>query len=245
MKKLLFLLLCSISLTGMLSCGTIPTNDDVTTAAPGSNITQSAFDADTAYAATLAECYALLTAPADYTEYPDELFGIYEAAMSFGADALNTIGYVFRDLNEDTIPELLIGAFDKSDDAYTKNEIYAAYTYDGQNPVPLFSGWARNAYALTEDNTFFHHGSGGAAYAIFGEYTLSDAGEFICMNSYFTYPKDDEMTEIGYYRNTSGVMDPAQAEEWAVNADEFWAVGDALAAKTVVLTVTPFSAYSK
>ena len=244
MKKLLFLLLCSISLTGMLSCGTIPTNDDVTTAEPDSNITQSAFDADTAYAATLAECYALLTAPAEYTEYPDALLGIYETAMVLGVKAADTIGYVFRDLNEDAIPELLIGAFDKSDDAYTKNEIYAAYTYDGQKPVLLFAGWARNAYALTEDNTFYHHGSGGAAYAIFGEYTLSDAGEFVCMNAYFTYPKEPDMTEIGFYRNTSGIMDPAEAEEWAVTADEFWAVDEALAAKTMALSAVPFSAYA-
>lgn len=245
MKKLLFLLLCSISLTGMLSCGTIPTNDDVTTAEPGSNITQPAFDAETAYAATLAECYALLTAPADYTEYPDELLGIYEAAMVLGVKAADTIGYVFRDLNEDAIPELLIGVFDKPDDAYTKNEIYAAYTYDGQNPHLLFAGWARNSYALTEDNTFFHHGSGGAAYSIFGEYAVSETGDFLCKNAYFTYPKEPDMTEIGFYRSTSGIMDPAQAEEWSATADEFWAVGDALAEKTAKLSAIPFSAYVK
>lgn len=244
MKKLLFLLLCSISLTGMLSCGTIPTNDNVTTAEPGSNITQSAFDADTAYAATLAECYALLTAPADYTEYPDEMIGIYEAAMMLGADAVNTVGYVFRDVNADTIPELFIGTFDKSGDAHTKNEIYAAYTHDGTNPVLLFSGWARNSYALTEENTFYYYGSGGAANSVFGEYAISEAGEVVCKNVYFTAPIEPDMVEIGYYHSTTGNTDPAQAEVWSGTTDEFWAVENAIAAKTTVLTGTPFSAYT-
>ena len=251
MKKLLILLfLCTVSLTGMLSCGTIPTgtspvtDDAVTTAESVTDPAEPSFDANAAYADILSECYQLLTAPAEYTEYPDALLGIYETAMVLGVKAADTIGYVFRDLNEDAIPELLIGAFEKSDDAYTKNEIYAAYTYDGQKPHLLFAGWARNAYALTEDNTFYHHGSGGAAYAIFGEYTLSDAGEFVCMNAYFTYPKEPDMTEIGFYRNTSGIMDPAQAEEWAVSADEFWAADEALAAKTMALSAVPFSAYA-
>ena len=53
------------------------------------------------------------------------------------------------------------------------------------------------------------------------------------------------MTEIGFYRNTSGIMDPAEAEEWAVSADEFWAAGDVIAAKTAKLSAVPFSAYVK
>ena len=242
--------LCIVLVCSTVSCGTIPpgtspvTADAVTTAESITDPAVPSFDANAAYADILSECYQLLTAPAEYTEYPDALLGIYETAMVLGVKAADTIGYVFRDLNEDTIPELLIGAFDKSDDAYTKNEIYAAYTYDGQKPVLLFAGWARNAYALTEDNTFYHHGSGGAAYAIFGEYAVSETGDFLCQNAYFTYPKEPDMTEIGFYRNTSGIMDPAEAEEWAVTADEFWAVDEALAAKTMALSAVPFSAYA-
>ncbi|MBR5219982.1 MAG: hypothetical protein IKV66_03240 [Clostridia bacterium] len=251
MKRLLISFsLCIVLVCSTVSCGTIPTgispvtDDAVTTAESVTDPAVPSFDADAAYADILSECYQLLTAPAGNTEYPDALFGIYETAMMLGVKAADTIGYVFRDLNEDAIPELLIGAFDKSDDAYTKNEIYAAYTYDGQKPVLLFAGWARNAYALTEDNTFYHHGSGGAAYAIFGEYAVSETGDFLCQNAYFTYPKEPDMTEIGFYRNTSGIMDPAQAEEWAVSADEFWAVDEALAAKTMALSAVPFSAYA-
>ncbi len=251
MKRLLISFsLCFVLVCSTVSCGTIPTgtspvtDNAVTTAEPVTDPAVPSFDADAAYADILSECYQLLTAPAGNTEYPDGLFGIYETAMVLGVKAADTIGYVFCDLNTDTIRELLIGSFDKPDDAYTKNEIYAAYTHNGKSPVLLFSGWARNSYALTEDNSFYHHGSGGAAYSIFGEYKLSDACEFVCMNAYFTYPKDDEMAEIGFYRNTSGIMDPAQAEEWAVSADEFWAVDEALAAKTMALSAVPFSAYA-
>ncbi len=250
MKHVLVLFsLCIVLLYCMVSCGTFPTGtspvtDDAVTSESVTDPAAHSFDADAAYAGILSECYRLLTAPAGNTENPDELFGIYEAAKVLGVKAADTIGYVFRDLNEDTIPELLIGTFDKDAEAYTKNEIYAAYTYDGQKPVLLFAGWARNAYALTEDNTFYHHGSGGAAYSIFGEYAVSETGDFLCTNAYFTYPKEPDMTEIGFYRNTSGIMDPAQAEEWAVSADEFWAVDEALAAKTMALSAVPFSAYT-
>ena len=244
MKRLLISFsLCIVLVYSMVSCGTLPTgtrpetDDAVTDADP-------VFDADAAYTEILSECYSLITAPADSVESPEDLLGIYETATALGADAANTIGYVFRDVNGDSIPELLIGTFDKAAEAYTKNEIYAAYTYDGQKPVLLFSGWARNAYALTEDNTFYHHGSGGAAYAIFGEYAVSETGDFLCQNAYFTYPKEPDMTEIGFYRNTSGIMDPAQAEEWAVSADEFWAVDETLAAKTMALSAVPFSSYA-
>lgn len=245
MKRFLILLsLCIVLVYSTVSCGTLPTG---TTAGTDDAVTDAepAFDADAAYAEILSECYSLITEPTDSAESPENLLGIYEAAIALGTDAANTIGYVFRDVNGDSIPELLIGTFDKAAEAYTKNEIYAAYTYDGQKPVLLFSGWARNSYALTEDNTFFHHGSGGAAYSIYGEYMVSDGGEFQCIHAYFTYPKNEEMTEIGYYHNTSGIMDPAEAEEWSVTADEFWAAGDAIAAKTAKLSATLFSDYAE
>ena len=241
MKKTLILFTCILALTAMASCASIPTGTtaDNDTASP-----TNSFDPDTAYAAILTESFELLSASSDSAEYTDEMFGIFEAAMTFGADAANTVGYVFRDVNADTIPELLIGVFDKHSDAHTKNEIYAAYTHDGNNPVLLFSGWARNSYALTDENTFYYYGSGGAANSIFGEYALSETGQFVCKNVYFTNPKEPEMTEIGYYHSAAGTTDPMQAEEWTASADEFWAVETALAAKTTALTATPFSAYT-
>ena len=252
MKRFLILLFsCVVLLCSMDSCGVPPQNaeaqpsDDTTASEFMPDPPESVFDAETAYADILSECSQFLSAPKDSTEYPDGLFGIYEAAMVIGAEAADTIDYVFRDINEDSIPELLIGTFDKDSRAYTKNEIYAAYTHDGQKPVLLFSGWARNSYALTEDNTFYHHGSGGAAYSLFGEYKLSDTGDFVCLQAYFTYPRNDEMTEIGYYHNTSGIWDPAEAEELPDDADDFWTFKEALAAKTLKLSATPFSADTK
>lgn len=244
MKQFLTLFfLCIVVLNSAVSCGTLPTGTQPTTD-HSEMPAKPAFDADAAYDAILSECYRLLTQSSDSEDYPGDLFGLSEAALMLGTEAVNTIGYVFRDVNGDAIPELLIGTFDKDAEAYTQNEIYAAYTHDGQNPIPLFSGWARNAYALTEDNTFYHHGSGGAAYSIYGEYAMSDSGEFQCLHAYFTYPKNEEMNEIGYYHNTSGISDPAQAEELSIDAEDFWAAGDALAAKTVKLTATLFSAYT-
>ena len=49
--------------------------------------------------------------------------GIWDAALALEDEALNEIGYTFKDLNGDDIPELLIGSFNNADDAFVNNEI--------------------------------------------------------------------------------------------------------------------------
>ncbi|MDO5497107.1 MAG: hypothetical protein Q4F45_04430 [Alistipes sp.] len=58
----------------------------------------------------------------------DGMLGVWDAALALGDKALDEIGYTFKDLNGDDVSELLIGAFGKTDDAFTNNEIYMIYT---------------------------------------------------------------------------------------------------------------------
>ena len=75
------------------------------------------------YKDILANVYTFIQNINSETE-PDEGYdGIWEAAKALGDDALDEIGYVLKDISGDDIPELLIGAFEKDDDAYTNNEI--------------------------------------------------------------------------------------------------------------------------
>jgi hypothetical protein len=174
----------------------------------------------------------------DTVELQEGELGIYEAAQGIGDEAINKMGYVMTDMNDDGLVELLVGVFDKDVSAQTKNEIYAAYTHNGEQPVLLFEGRNRNAYSLLDGGTFFYSGSGGAAYAMFGEYALSAEGELVCKDYYFTYEKDANFTEIGFYHNTDGEWDPKVSEELDVSEDAFWEIWNALARNTAEIRHT-------
>ena len=95
-----------------------------------------------------------------------------------------------------------------------------------------------------EDGRFFNIGSAGAAYTIFGTYTLSpDGTALVCQDYYVTYEKDESFTEIGFYHNTDGVWDPALSEELELSDDAFWALETELESQVRPMTFTPFSAY--
>ena len=189
--------------------------------------------------------YALLEGICELVEKQDDTaelqegeLGIYEAALAMGGEAINKMGFLMTDLNNDDVVELLVGVFDKDVSAYTKNEIYAAYTHDGEKPVLLFEGRNRNAYSLLDGGTFFYYGSSGAVYTMFGEYALSAEGELVCKDYYFTYEKDADFTEIGFYHNTDGAWDPKVSEELDVSEDEFWAYEDTFAQNTAEIRHT-------
>ena len=109
----------------------------------------------------------------------DGFDGIWEAAKALGDEALEKIGYVLKDISGDEVPELLIGSFEKDDNAYTNNEIYLIYTLQGEKPEIVLYGWNRNAYSLKDDNSLFYQGSSGAAMSAFGIYHISNDGEYI------------------------------------------------------------------
>lgn len=72
-----------------------------------------------------------------------------------GREAREVIGYTYRDLDHNGVPELLIGSMDYRD-------ILDAYTIADGQVVHLFSGWDRNSYYLTPDDQILNHGSNGA-----------------------------------------------------------------------------------
>ena len=73
---------------------------------------------------------------------------------------------------------------------------------------------------------------------MFGEYVLSAEGKLESKDYYFTYEKDEDFTEIGFYHNTAGDWDPKVSEELDVSEDEFWAISDALARNTAEMRHT-------
>ena len=147
---------------------------------------EAAANSQELYGEVLAKYYDLIAHPDGDRLFADGECGVFEAAQAIGDEALNTIGYVFTDLNGDGTDELLVGVFDKAEGAHVKNELYAGYTLAGDAPVLLFEGWARNAYSLMDGGSLYYYGSGGAMYSIFGEAVVNgDALEWV--DYYFTH----------------------------------------------------------
>ena len=169
----------------------------------------------------------------------DGMKAVRDAALAFGDDALDKLGYVRHDLNNDGKEELFIGCFD-DEGADVDNEIYAAFTYDGGVLKPIFEKQKRNTFALTDTGTVYFYGTDGDKYHILAEYQLTETGEMVCLDYYFTYPKDSN-NNFGYFHNTTGEFNPETSEEIQMTPEEFEAKRQELAARTESLDAVKFS----
>ena len=196
-----------------------------------------------AYKLKLDEFLQVIADPEDADALYDGLQSVRDAALEFGDEALDKIGFVLDDVNKDGKEELFVGCFDNEDPSDVNNEIYAAFTYDGDNLTPLFEKQKQNTFALTDAGTVYFYGTDGAQYYILAEYALDENGKLICKDFYFTYPKDGN--GIGYYHNTTGVWDPEGSEEIQMTPEEFEEMRKELAGKTVPLEDVKFSEVGK
>lgn len=197
------------------------------------------------YSGVLNEFYDVILNPDREYEPDGGKYGVAEAALGIGGDALSKIGYLLKDINGDKIPELLIGSTEENEWDYTANELYAVYSLRDSKPVFVLEGRSRNAYALMEDDRIYNGGSNGAIYRIFGVYKLSTDAKLMCKEFYFSYEKDESFEDIGFYYNTTGQYDKAYAQELDISQEEFAQKEDDFAAETISLEFTPFSAYEK
>lgn len=146
--------------------------------------------------------------------------GIYEAVGSYESadDRMKAIAYCVMDVNEDGVEELLI-----VDTVYPEPgnvRILDMYTLVEGTPVKVIEGWARNRFYLLDDGRIYCSGSGGAAYSN-EELLIFDphAVKLTSTELYFTYPKDNDMSNIGFYYSADGIYDVSAATE--ISEDEF------------------------
>ena len=146
--------------------------------------------------------------------------GIYEAVVSgdIVEDRMKAIAYCVMDVNEDGVEELFIVDTEYPEPGNVR--ILDMYTLVEGTSVKVIEGWARNRYYLLDDGMIYCSSSGGAAYS--NEELLSFAHGATKLTSkelYFTYPKDDDMSNCGYFYSANGVYDVAAAAE--ISEDEF------------------------
>lgn len=238
-KRLLILILLLLLCVVLSACG--KTNVNKPDDSPDNPDTQTKIDYTAKYEEPLAVVYELIKNIEDKVGPEDGMLGVWDAALALGDKALDEIGYTFKDLNGDDVPELLIGAFGKTDDAFTNNEIYMIYTLENDEPKFLLEGRSRSMYSLKDDGKFFYMGSNGAAYSMFGIYNISKKNEIVCEDYYFTYPDDNDPAKIEIYHNEKGIFYREESEKLDITLDEFWALQEEAAKGTVKLSATPFT----
>lgn len=199
------------------------------------------FECEEAYKPMLEEFYGVIASPESDEHIYDGLNSVREAALEFGDGALDKIGYVFNDVNKDGKEEVFIGCFDNEGDDGVKNEIYAAFSHDGHELIPLFEKQKRNTFAFTDTGTFYFYGTDGVKYYILAEYELTEEGELSCIDFYFTYPKNGDGKNFGYYHNTSGEWDPEVSEEISLTPEAFEKLRSDLAKRTKPIDDVKFS----
>ena len=203
------------------------------------------FECEEAYRPALEDLRAAIASGEETENLYDGFESVREAAAELGAAAEDTIGYVFNDTDKDGREELFVGRFETDGSADVNNEIYAAFSHDGDDLIPLFEKQKRNTFALTDTGTFYFYGSDGADFHIIAEYELAQGEGLVCKDFYFTYLKDAENNEFAYYHNTSGQWDPKCSEEVDMTAEDFEEIRKNLAERTVALDDVKFSEVGK
>ena len=193
------------------------------------------------YYEILDSIYQMMCAGMDDYDYVEGTNGIGEIIMSGDENVLDQVGFTFEDVNEDGTVELIIGAIYEDDATNQSQTIYSVYTFRN-TPHLLLEGWSRNRCFLLEDGTFFDEGSAGAIYKIFEHVRLEpNATEVSYIDYYFSYEKDGNFEDIGYYHNEMGEWDPNVSEE--MTEDAFWEKFAEYGEEVKTLTFYPFSSY--
>lgn len=179
------------------------------------------------YAPVIEEILGMIEDGYDYEkEYQYCSNGIMER-VNYGKkdELLKSIGYKIEDISGDAIPELLIGEDQNNgEEKEPESYLFSVFTCKDGEIYCTLDGWARSSYRYLGEGSFFYLGSGGAMYTTIAECHLShDGSEIIFDDCYFTYDKNGG-NEMGYYHNTTGVVDPKEAEELDISPEEFWEI---------------------
>ena len=138
------------------------------------------------------------------------LFPMYMDDPSY----LDKVGYCFVDLDDNGVPELLIGMNEDvfSENEVYKNEIYDIYTYDDGEIIHLASSAERCFYKLCEDNTIYSYGSSGAASLDYQHLKLDKNGTELSTIQDIHSSPDNNYEKVLWYLATEAWYDSETGE---------------------------------
>jgi len=245
-NRFLTFLMSAVLILTLVSCGTPDSGSD-NGISKGTALNEAEQNMDiSVYDSVLEGIYQAITAGTAGDSEEDALLAIREGTQYLNiSETLSAVGYRIEDINDDRIPELLIGYVNALDDGKAfGSQVLGLYTVKDNQPVCVFGSFTRSMYQWAGDGHFYYYGSGGAIYQGFGMFTLPQ-GETAVKGEdfYFTDTKDDSFTEILYFHNNTGVWDSAEAEEMDVSEEEFWQLDTELSEHICSFEMTQFSDY--
>ena len=200
-------------------------------------------DYEKIYAPVLDEARDMITNGYDHDrDYDFPSNGLMERVMYPGDDDLSeVIGYYYKDLNGDDIPELLIGenAANEYDNPNDIAYIYSGYSCKDGKPVCFVEGWARNRQNYLGDGQFFNMGSGGAMNTCFGEWHLSEDGTEQVWDDFYFSQEDAQKRAAVFFHNTTGREEVDESEKLDITEEEFWDLIDIRGFKCGAIAWTP------
>lgn len=175
------------------------------TAEPEPTATEPPFDAARAYLDTLEYFYQYMLMDNPELDYELGNAGIWEQIVHENSeDMLEKTGFAIIDLSGDGLPELMIGYIDEEISPDSLGTLtYAVFALKDNQPVLTVQGWFRNTHYYHSDGRFKQFGSNGWMHYVSGIYKLSlDGLTLNCEHYFFTWEKDETLTEIVNYYNT-------------------------------------------
>lgn len=124
----------------------------------------------------------------------------YMMADCYGQAPLERIGYAIVDIDEDGIPELIVGTTSVIDDEFYAKLIFDMYTLDGTGTcIKICTSTERDRYYYAGGNRIANTGSAGADYDYVTTLKLQN-GELLDM-TFTTDPKDYVQMELEAFHN--------------------------------------------
>lgn len=115
---------------------------------------------------------------------------------------LSNIGYVYKDINNDNIDELIIGF---SHDEKTAAYIISIYSQSDDMVYLLGCGWSRFQYYVGTDGYIYSSGSGGASISSYEKMRILGNERLICTEN-LRYEYIDESSSPWYYSPTGKLL---------------------------------------
>lgn len=209
-----------------------PAATQVDPAAPQGEV---ALDYDVSvYDDVIAQVKNVLALPAEES-VPEHMEAIREIGLVYEAEAESLLCYQYKDVNQDQVPELLIGLSAAGEENYLQNTICCVYTLVDGAPACVLYGHPRSSYSLLSDGHFANFGSDGE-YIFFGEFYLSSENQILCKDYYFTYESQGNAETFSVFHNAIGNPDVASADVMNMTEDEFYELQEEM-----VIRVLPLS----
>ena len=159
---------------------------------PSNSEPKDSMDWEKVYSDVISKYRETLINPSSST-LPGCLFKMDAASDS---ELINKVGYLIKDLNGDSIPEISIC----KKEGYFEGVIYAMYTYKDSTPNLVLGSEVRDRYYFIDDTYLLNEGSWSAAGAICQIVTINKEGNGVdAVDAY--YSDDTDFNNIIYYHN--------------------------------------------